>query len=558
MTNIMTGNATLTTNDSTNVNRAVTMLWSITNAPLPGTNLLGVRSVDFSSNKSDIITRRFFYEAQSNLSLTIISNNGGGTVVGHAFVKGDSVPSNNAALNIGEGYTLVAMPNSASLLGTWTVTWGVTNEIVTNGNTLHFVMESNTAIVATFVTNIFLANDIHGTYNGLFYALPQLVSSEVVTNTHNVVSTNDLYTNEIAFDSAGMLNNLAVNKQGAFSGRLLLQGNSYGLSGTFNASGQASNRVVARADKLGGPLLVNMTLDTNGGSLTGTITNANWPTNAFLSAGLSEATPGATNFTMLMFPTGISSTGSIPPGTGYALLADHGGSVTISGNLADGTPFNQTVPASVSNDIPVYASLYNKTGFLLGWLNLTNFDSTNVTQSDELMWIKLTQPSTTGLFPAGFTNLLITDGAIWSNLTALSLVPSNSLVISNGPINLDYTVTVQNNNKLVNAGSTPTNSLTGTVNLKNGLLQISFGNGDARSTTMGRGAVLQNSTNAGGYFVTKTNSGIIILNGGGSTNALENQVTNLESGNTQAESFGEEDVLGPDVPAQVIVITNGQ
>jgi ATP:corrinoid adenosyltransferase len=53
--------------------------------------------------------------------------------------------------------------------------------------------------------------------------------------------------------------------------------------------------------------------------------------------------------------------------------------------------------------------------------------------------------------------------------------------------------------------------LTGLIRPATGLLQITFGNGDGKSTSVGYGALLQNTTNAGGYFVVKTNAGSLIL-----------------------------------------------
>jgi hypothetical protein len=528
VTNVTPGYATLTTNGSTNLNGPITMLWSITNMPSPGTNILVVQAVDYSSNVSTILTRRFFYQVQSQLSLTTNTSGGAGTLTGHAFIKGDIAPANFASLNIGEGYSIVAVPNSTSLLGNWTNISG-TNVTITNGNTLHFVMEAGTSIHALFASNIFLASGIHGTYNGLFYVLPELVSNELVTNlvitpangtnaatTNGVVSTNAIYANEVAFESAGMLNNLAVGKQGAFSGKLLLAGGSYTLTGSFNAFGHSSNSV-ARSAKLGGPLIVEMDTDTNGaGIITGTVSNAAWPTNASLWASLPATATGTTNYTLLMQSvTNAPTVGEIPGGDSYALIADHAGSVILSGGLADGTTFSQSVPASQANQVPVYVNLYGKTGFLFGWLNLTNLDA------QELLWIKSTPAHPSVLFPNGFTNLLITAGSVWTNLAAITLSSSNTLAISNADLNLNYTVAIEGNDKLVNASNAPANSLTGTVNLKTGLLQITFGNGNGRATTRGYGAMLQNTTNAGGYFVIGANAGSITLNGSGSVGGLE-------------------------------------
>jgi hypothetical protein len=512
------GYATLTTNGSTNLNGPSTKLWSITNLPWPGTNILAVQSVDYSGNVSTVVTRRFFYQAPTNLSLTIVSNGGGGTLTGRAFIKGDAAPSNGASLNIGEGYSLVAAPNAASLLGSWTITNSSrTNVVVTNGNTLKFTMESNMAIQALFVSNIFLQEGLHGAFNGLFYVLPEFVTNEIVTNqvgTNEVVSTNSIYTNEVVFESAGMLNNLVVSRQGSFSGRLLLAGGGYSLSGAFDAFGHVTNYIVARSRELG-PLILDMSLNTNGaGIITGTVSNAAWLTNAYLWAGLAATTPGTTNYTLLIVPpTNAPTNMGFPTGYGYALIADQGGTVTLSGRLADGTAFSQTVPASQSNDVPVYVSLYARTGFLFGWLNLTNLDNTNAAY--ELMWIKGVPAHPSLLFPDGFTNILPTTGSTWTNPGVITLSPSNTLVISNASLGLDYTVAIEDNNKLVNASNTPANSLTGTINLKTGLLHVAFGNGDGNSTTQGYGAMLQDTTNAGGFFVTKTNAGSIFLTGSG-------------------------------------------
>jgi len=519
VTNVLSGNAVLTTNGNTNYNKGLsTMLWSITNTPLPGTNILAVQSVDYSSNVSTVVSRRFFYKATAVLALSNLNNGGNGALTGHAEIRGDTAPTNGAALNIGEGYYIEAGPGYDSLLGAWTNTSG-TNVLITNGNTLKFVMQSNTVIQASFVNNPFLA--ITGRYNGLFSITNELIATNVVTNsvvtnsvTNSYAITNQTVTLATAFASSGMLDNLVLGDQGTFSGRLLLAGGNYPLDGEFDAYGRATNQV--HLANLGETLTVVMNADTNGvGFITGTVSNSQWSTNASLTAFLTAPTPGVTTqYTLLMLPSTNAGTNvPIPPGDGYALITDRAGTVTLSGGLADGTLFNQSVGASKSNDVPVYVSLYDKTGLLFGWLNLTNLDSTKAT--DGLIWIK--EPSTHPplLFPNGFTNLLLTAGSPWTNPGVITLAASNTLAISNAGLDLDYTVAIAGVDRLVNASGTPTNSLSGTINLRTGLLQIRFGNGNRSSTTPGHGAMLQNTTNAGGYFVLGTNAGSITLNGSG-------------------------------------------
>ena len=101
-------------------------------------------------------------------------------------------------------------------------------------------------------------------FHGLFYVAPALVTNIVGTNG----VTNSIYTDEVAFDSAGMLNNLVLGKLGTFTGRLLLAGGAYNLTGSFDAFGHVTNHVVARSAQLGGPLILDMDLDTNSGVIT--------------------------------------------------------------------------------------------------------------------------------------------------------------------------------------------------------------------------------------------------------------------------------------------------
>jgi len=128
-----------------------------------------------------------------------------------------------------------------------------------------------------------------------------------------------------------------------------------------------------------------------------------------------------------------------------------------------------------------------------------------------MAWIK--PAARTGIYAEGFTNYLLVSGSGWTNPpakgSAVSLT-NGSLTISNSSLDLDFAVSITNDTvvKVANAAS---NSLTGTIAPKTGLLTITFGNGAGRATTIGYGAILQDSTNGGGYFVTKTNAGALLF-----------------------------------------------
>ncbi len=70
---------------------------------------------------------------------------------------------------------------------------------------------------------------------------------------------------------------------------------------------------------------------------------------------------------------------------------------------------------------------------------------------------------------------------------------------------------VLGNNSLAKLGGTPPNSLTGSIAPATGWLKLNFGNGNGVATIQGLGAVLQDQNIAGGFFLTATNAGSILL-----------------------------------------------
>ncbi len=312
---------------------------------------------------------------------------------------------------------------------------------------------------------------------------------------------------EVTEETAGMLSGLDVTASGTYTGKLLVGGGTNAISGGFSASGQASN-YVHRTAKQGGPLMLEMTLNWNDSppDITGTVSGNNgnpWVANLTNELAVKEA--GSAEYTALL------STNGTPPGFGYLLITNHAGAVTFSGALADGTSFSQAVALSGAGDLPVYGNLYVSAGLLLGWIGLESGSPTGT-----LTWIKPASRAM-GRYTNGFTNLLVVQGSPWTNPlphTAAIDLPSGQLDIYGGSLlsPLSFNAAVNNNNAVVKLPGGPTNSLTGTINAKTGLLTITFGNGAAKATTAGTGAVLQNATNGGGFFLAKTNAGTILLN----------------------------------------------
>jgi hypothetical protein len=474
VTNINAGNITLTSGIATlETNSTTTRTWSVSNAVSPGTNIISVQSVDYSGNVSSLVTEKFFYVVPSEFGL---ATNGPGTVKGSASIAGDVPPTNGAMLNIGEGYTLTASPGPKHVFTNWT-----SDGVPSYSPTLHFIMESNLDIVAYFATNLFIG--AAGTYNGLFYD----------------------GINGVTEQTAGMLGQLTVYSTGAYSGKLLLNGASYPLAGSFDLSGGASN-LVARSASQGGPVKVEMTLQWTTGQINGTVSGSGqdaWTSTLFAEAAATASTSG--EYTLLLLPA-ANATAAIPPGDGYILLTNHLGQLAYSGALADGTAFSQAPPLGRLGGVPLFANLYGDTGLVLGWVS---FSDGTLQAETSLAWIK--PHAVSGLFANGFTNLLSVVAAGWTNpppQVSSVVLSSGTLVISSADLDLTNTVAIATNTVIPEPGS-PANSLTGTINPKTGLLTITFGSGSSKAT--GYGAVLQDSTNAGGYFVTKTNAGSILL-----------------------------------------------
>jgi hypothetical protein len=305
--------------------------------------------------------------------------------------------------------------------------------------------------------------------------------------------------------TSGMLAGLAVTSSATYSGRLLTAGSTNAISGVFNASGQSSNYVKRTASQ-GGPLTLAMTLNWNNSppTITGTVSGANGgtPWVASLTNELAANTPLSAEYTVLV-PRGPA------PGYGYILITNHASAVTLKGLLADGASFSQEVPLSGNDSLPVYVKLYGGNGVLLGWLNLQSGSP-----SGNLAWLKQGSPS--GVNGNGFTNLVFVQGSPWTNPPAGSPaidLSSGQLLISSGGLAapLSFNVGVNNNNALVKLPGSPTNSLTGSINPKTGLLTVTFGNGAGKATTTATGAVLQKSVNAAGFFLEKPNAGTVLL-----------------------------------------------
>jgi hypothetical protein len=442
--------------------------WSAAVTLVGGSNIFKAYSVDPIGNHSTTQMVAVFYYTQSTLTLL---TNGFGTI-SHSFKSNTLV--------VGANYTVKAVPNSRNLFSNWTGT------ITTTSNPLTFLMESNMTLTANFVTNSFIG--AAGTYNGLFYDL----------------------TNGVGVKSSGMLKSLTVGTNGIYSGKLCIGGTSNSLSGAFDVSGYASNHI-PRASGLGSLSLgMNLNWSTNPPQVTGTVEGTNggaWT--ASLLAERAGANLPSAEYTLLI-PPGPGAPAVSPGGDGYALITNHLGTATVTGALADGAAFSQSIAESETGLLALYATPYTNGGLLLGWL-----DVSGGAPAGTLTWIRPAAAS--GLFRYGYTNVVAVQSSAWSNPssdTNAILLLNEQLDVSGAflaaPLVFNVAIDYTNNDLAVFTGGA-TNSLSSSINPKSGLLKITFGNDNGKKTTDGTGAILQNHGLGGGYFITSTNAGAISL-----------------------------------------------
>jgi hypothetical protein len=443
---------------------------TVTFSPVAPTNYSGIITVtsDATSGSNTIPVTAF--GANTNLLLTLITNG-----------EGSITPKDAKVLKENQKITLKAVAGSADVFAGWTGSTNSTN------NPLTFFMEQSTILQANFIPNPFLV--FVGTYNGLFWA-----SNGIITE-----------------GTAGMLKGLTLNSKGAYSASLLINGASKGISGTFAATGETTKSVSLGSQK--GVVNVELVLTSNepAPQITGTISGNGWISTNLIADRATNNDQISTAYTILIPPD--TNAASAPIGYGYALISASLGTTKtaatakITGALADGTTFSQTVSVSKDSYVPLYANLYGGKGLLLGWVSLDPVNATNA--PGELFWVHpVGRP---GLFPDAFISTNEIALSPWTNPPTGAALATNLIVLEmapNSPVQTnDFTLVISNGLKLGKL-SGPLN-LSGSINTKTGLVTLGIGAGSAKKT--GYGVILPNGTNGGGYFLTRTNSGAILL-----------------------------------------------
>jgi hypothetical protein len=214
-------------------------------------------------------------------------------------------------------------------------------------------------------------------------------------------------TNVVRHRSSGYFNfKLATAR--SFSGKIFIDGSSYGLAGKFGSNHQAQV-VVLRANK---PSSLNIALQlltaNSADQVVGTVTDGNWSAPLLgdrLVYSTNNLAPQSGSYSFTLF---TESNGDTSPSNGSAGVATvkTNGAISLKGLLSDGISLSQSTYISKGGQWPLYVPLYKCTGSLLGWLTFTNQPTYKLTGN--VSWIKT---NAYGLYYTnGFTNSLTVFG----------------------------------------------------------------------------------------------------------------------------------------------------
>jgi hypothetical protein len=456
--------------------------WTAQLTNLESTNIFQAYSQDTSGNKSPTNKVSFLYIPSA--MLTVEAGSGGSVTPAY----------NNKWLAIGTNYTLTAVASNHWLFSNWVGGTTLPYTVLSASNSYTFTMQSNLVLRANFVTNFF--NAAQGNYYGLFAPAD---SPRQQTNSGSFT--------------------LTVTSAGAVSGDLYLGAEKIPFSGVkFNVSGMAQFSATPSG---GRPLTNTLQLNLADQSVQGTVTDGSFVAILNGDQAVFTSTKQATNYegqyTLIIPGTNNPEIGPFGTSFGTVTVSSTGAIRFVGGNLADGTTgLSQSSGVSKDGYWPFYVPLYNGAGSLWGTNYFTNH---TLISAPCLSWINATNSAEAALYRSGFTNeQAVVIGALYASTNKPLLDLTNAEVTLEGG-NLPFSVTNQiewASNNTINAPTSiagNTNGLKLTVTTPgSGLITGSILNPTNKTKTIAiNGVLLQNQTNAQGYFLGTNASGTFLL-----------------------------------------------
>jgi hypothetical protein len=438
-------------------------------------NSISAYAVDSNGSLSPTETVNFKYIPSATL---YVQTNGNGTF---------NPKDNGKLLAIGSNYTLTASAGKNWIFSNWVASGS--GNFVSNNPILKFNMQSNLVLTANFVTNVFLAAE-GIPYNGLFApvnAPREQANSGAITFT--------------------------VTSAGVLSGKLTIGANTPSLSGQFNPAGAVT---ITTPRKGLSTLTTALQLDFATQTATGSVTDGSFEAQVMADLDVFNSTHKATNYegqyTLVIPGANDSTVGPFGTSCGTVTVSPLG-AITFAWSLADGTSVSpQSSVVSKDGYWPFYLPLYKGNGSVWSWNCFTNGAIISGTNAS---WINATNPTKNALYPTGFTNEAASIfGSAYNSTNKPLLALTNGLVILEGgdvpAITNRFILTPKNTITLTNAADT--NKLTLTINKSTGVISGSFANPSSPKQTIKiNGVLLQNQTNAQGYFPGTNQSGTFML-----------------------------------------------
>jgi hypothetical protein len=246
---------------------------------------------------------------------------------------------------------ITATPSAGAVFDSWTDGDG---NVLSRSPTYSFTMEEGIVLNANFLPNPFPG--FAGDYRGLIQGTSP------------------------AFGATGYFN-LTVGKTGNFTATIYFDGQTYNISGAFNADGGYSVTLQPTS-----PNATTITLSLDGtGKTTGSIGSTAAAGN--ITGAVLATTAGnlAGKYTLL-FPVAAGPTS--PQGIGYgSATVESSGKIRLTGVLGDGTPFTVSSRLTIAGTWPLYTKLYAHKGVLIGTLTFETESGTSDLDGP-LFWYK--------------------------------------------------------------------------------------------------------------------------------------------------------------------------
>ncbi len=308
-----------------------TLPWTANGIALaPGLNVITVTATDSAGNEASDALAVTYTPTVPPLPLRLT---GAGQITGDA--------AEGAVLNVGQTYTLRAVPGAGEIFGGWS------GSIVSESAQLTFTAEEGMEVVANFMASPFPA--VKGGYVGLVETEPFARGMS---------------------GSAGV----QVTGEGAFSAVLRFGAETVRFAGAFDSKGRFTGQVV-RTGKPSLQLVLALELTDGRERLTGLISDGTTTAAINADPALSPA-PQRGRYTAVLERDTAST--ALPAGVEFGtMIVGADGSVRYAGRLGDGSAVTLDGYVTTRGQWPVYAPLYNGRGALIGRVNFRDIPQTS-------------------------------------------------------------------------------------------------------------------------------------------------------------------------------------